>query len=75
MMIMNIEVTKEEYELIDSYAKFHGCSVTDAFKRALFEKIEDEIDKAESDIGYREFLKNPVTYSMEEMKRELFDEI
>lgn len=74
-MIISVDVTKEEYELVNSYAKFHGCSVTDAFKRALFEKIEDDIDEAETEIAYQEFLRDPVTYSMEEVKSELFDEI
>ena len=74
-MLITIDVTKEEYELVNSYAKYYGVSITDAFKKALFEKIEDEIDEAELEMAYHDYLKDPVTYSMEEVKKELFDEI
>lgn len=74
-MIINIEIAKEEYELIDSYAKVHGCSITDVFKRALFEKIEDEIDEVEAEYAYQEYLKDPQTISHEELMKEIFNEI
>lgn len=43
-MAFSIRLTEEEKLLADSYAKLHSLSLGEAFKRALFEKIEDEYD-------------------------------
>ena len=42
-MILSIRLT-EERALAESYAKLHSISVSEAFKRVLFDKIEDEYD-------------------------------
>ena len=39
----------------------------EAFKRALFEKIEDEYDIAVADAAYKRYLDNPKTYTMGEV--------
>lgn len=43
-MSFSIRLTEEERALAESYAKLHSISVGEAFKRALFDKIEDEYD-------------------------------
>ena len=45
-MPFSIRLTEEEKALAESYAKLHSMSVGEAFKRALFERIEDEYDIA-----------------------------
>ncbi len=45
-MTFLINLTEEEKKLATSYAKRHAISLDEAFKRALFEKIEDEYDIA-----------------------------
>jgi len=55
-MAFSIRLNDEEKRLADSYAKMHSISVGEAFKRALFEKIEDEYDIAIADEAYREYL-------------------
>ena len=67
-MMFSIYLTKEEKRVAESYAKIHGLSLNEAFKKALFEKIEDEYDIADAEVSYREFEKNPKTYSHEEVK-------
>lgn len=66
-MSFSIRLSDEEKQLAESYAKLHSMSVGEAFKRALFEKIEDEYDIAIADEAYREYLKDPKTYSHEEV--------
>ena len=44
-MAFSIRLTEEERNLAESYAKLHSFSLAEAFKRALFEKIEDEYEK------------------------------
>ncbi|MBQ2679654.1 MAG: antitoxin [Firmicutes bacterium] len=43
-MAFSIRLTDRERKLAESYAKIHGISMGEAFKNALFEKIEDEYD-------------------------------
>ena len=43
-MAFSIRLTEEEKKLANSYAKLHSISLGEAFKQALFEKIEDEYD-------------------------------
>ena len=55
-MTFSIRLTPEERTLAESYAKLHAVSLGDAFKRALFERIEDEYDIAVADEAYNEYI-------------------
>ncbi|MBQ2677540.1 MAG: antitoxin [Firmicutes bacterium] len=55
-MAFSIRLTEEERNLADSYAKLHAMTVGEAFKRALFEKIEDEYDIALAKEAYQEYV-------------------
>lgn len=55
-MAFSIRLTEDEKLLADSYAKLHSMSLGDAFKRALFEKIEEEYDIALADEAYRDYV-------------------
>ncbi len=57
-MSFSIRLTEEERRLADSYAKIHSISVSEAFKKALFEKIEDDYDIAVADAAYDEYIKS-----------------
>ena len=57
-MAFSIRLTDEEKQLADSYAKLHAMSVGEAFKQALFEKIEDEYDVAVADEAYQDYLRS-----------------
>ena len=70
-MVVSIRMTQEEKELADAYAKLNGVSLSEAIKRAYFDKIEDEYDIALMDAALAENKKNPKTYSLEEIEKEL----
>lgn len=70
-MSFSIRLTPEEKKLAESYAKMHSTTVSEAFRRALFEKIEDEYDIAVADEAYKEYKANPKTYSHEDVKKML----
>ena len=55
-MAFSIRLTSEEKALAESYAKLHAISLGEAFKRALFERIEDEYDIAVANEAYKEYL-------------------
>ena len=57
-MSFSIRLTTEEKSLAESYAKLHSMSVGKAFKKALFEKIEDEYDIAIANTAYDEYIRD-----------------
>lgn len=70
-MVVSIRMTDEEKRLADAYARLNGVSLSEAIKRAYFEKIEDEYDIALAEAAEKEFKKNPRTYSLKEVMKEL----
>ena len=57
-MGFSIRLTDEERELADAYAKLHSMSLGEAFKKALFEKIEEEYDVTIANEAYVEYIKD-----------------
>lgn len=55
-MSFSIRLTAEEKSLAESYAKLHSMSLGEAFKTALFEKIQEEYDTAVADTVHREYV-------------------
>ena len=71
-MSFSIRLTDTEKALAESYAKLHAISLGEAFKQALFEKIEDEYDIALAEEAYAEYLKDgKQAKSIEELWKEL----
>lgn len=71
-MAFSIRLTEEERALAESYAKLHSCSLAEAFKRALFEKIEDEYDIEVANEAYEEYIKSgKKSRPIEELWKEL----
>ncbi len=58
IMAFSIRLNEQEKQLADSYARLHSISIGEAFKQALFEKIEDEFDLAVADEAYAEYLES-----------------
>lgn len=54
-MSFSIRLTEQEKELATSYAKLHSLTLGEAFKQALFDKIEEEYDITVFDEAYREY--------------------
>lgn len=55
-MRFSIRLSAEEKCLAESYAKLHAMSLGEAFKKALFEKIEGEYDIAVADEAHAEYI-------------------
>lgn len=54
-MAFSIRLSEQEKKLAESYARLHSLSLGEAFKRALFEKIEDEFDISVYEEAYQEY--------------------
>ncbi len=55
-MAFSIRLTDEERQLATSYAQLHSMTLGEAFKRALFERIEEEYDLVVHEEAYQEYL-------------------
>ena len=55
-MAFSIRLTDDERMLAESYAKLHSYTLSEAFKKALFEKIEDEYDLMIGQEAYNEYV-------------------
>ena len=67
-MVVSIRMTEEEKKLAEAYAKLNGITLSEAIKKAYFEKIEDEYDIALAKELLKEYEKDPKTYSLDELK-------
>ena len=75
-MSFSIRLSASEKALAESYAKIHALSLGEAFKKALFEKIEDEYDIAVADDAYAEYVNSGCKSTpVEEFWRELDAEV
>lgn len=75
-MPLSIRLSEDERQLVNSYAKIHAISVAEAFKRALFERIEDEFDIALADEAYQDYLDSGCkSTSVADFWRELDNEV
>ena len=75
-MAFSIRLTEEERNLAESYARLHSFSLSEAFKRALFEKIEDEFDIAVAESAYKEYIDSGrKSTPVQDFWRELDEEI
>ena len=69
MAVISVRINEEETKLLKSYCKIHGISMSEAYKQALLEKIEDEFDAEEMIKDIAKFNKNPQTHSLEEVRK------
>ena len=70
-MTISLRLSDEDAKLIKDYAKINNMSVSDLIRKAVIEKIEDEIDLDAYNKAIKEFKKNPKTYTLDEIEKEL----
>lgn len=70
-MPVSVRFDSEEEKLVKSYCALHGISMSDAIRRSILEKIEDEFDLAEAEEAIKKFEADPVTVPWEQVKKEL----
>lgn len=70
-MTISLRLSDEDTKLIKDYAKINNMSVSDLIRKAVIEKIEDEIDLDAYNKAIKESKKNPKTYTLDEIEKEL----
>ncbi len=75
MSIFSLRLSDTEEKLFKGYATFTGQTLSELFKTALKEKIEDKIDYEIGIKALENFEKNPITHSIEDVIKEIEDEL
>lgn len=70
-MAISLRLSEEDTALIRNYADIHNISVSDLFRQAVLEKIEDEYDLNAYEKAVKEYQADPRTYSLDDVEKEL----
>lgn len=70
-MAISLRLSEEDAILIKNYAALHNVSLSDLFRQAVMEKIEDEYDLAAYNKAMEEYNKDFTTYTLDEVEKEL----
>lgn len=70
-MTISLRLNPKDEKLIKTYASMKHMSVSEVVRRAVIEQIEDEFDIREYFEAKTEFDKDPVTFTLEEVEKEL----
>ena len=70
-MAISLRLNERDTALVKTYAALHNISISDLFRQAVIEKIEDEYDLAAYDKAMADYKKDDTVYSLDEAEREL----
>lgn len=70
-MTISVRLSDKDTELIKAYADMNNISLSDLVRNAVIEKIEDEYDLKIYYEAVEEYNKNPKTYTLDEVEKEL----
>ena len=70
-MTISVRLNEQDTELIKAYAELNNITLSELIRNAVLEKIEDESDLECYKKSIKEYKKNPVTYSHEEVAKML----
>ncbi|MBQ8526307.1 MAG: ribbon-helix-helix protein, CopG family [Clostridia bacterium] len=70
-MTISLRLSDEDTLLIKKYAELNRLSVSELIRQTVMERIETEYDLEMFDKAMTEYKNNPVTYSLDDVEREL----
>lgn len=70
-MVYSIRFSEEEQEKIEQYALLHAMKISEVIRKATMDMIEDDMDISAFIEAKKRFDNNPVTYSHEDVGKEL----
>jgi hypothetical protein len=70
-MSISIRLNKVDTDLIKSYASMRGMTVSELVRKIVMDHIEEEFGLKEYEKAYAEYRNNPVTYTLDEVVKDL----
>ena len=71
MAVLSVRMSDAEYKALEGYATANDISMNKAIKDAFFEMLEDQYDLEAFNRAYAKYLKDPKTYTSDEVAKEL----
>lgn len=68
-MTVSVRLNAQDEKLFRDYAKSNNITMSELFRNAVLEKIEDEYDLKVYQEAIEEYRRNPVTYSFDEVRK------
>lgn len=75
MATVSLRLNTAEEELFRSYAHHTGKTLSELFKSALTEQIQDQLDYEKGIQALKRFEETPVTHSIDDLIKELEDDL
>ena len=75
MSVVSLRLNDEENKLFRTYSKHTGKSLSELFKSALVEQIENELDYETGLKALKDFNKDPITHSIDDLIMELENDL
>ncbi|MEG0798741.1 MAG: DUF6290 family protein [Acidaminococcaceae bacterium] len=70
-MAISLRLNDADTMLFKKYAELKGITLSELIRQSVIERIEDECDLKAYEKAMSEYKANPVTYSLDEVEREL----
>lgn len=70
-MTISLRLNEADADVIRKYAEMHSLSVSDLIRQTVMERIENELDLTAYNKAMDAYRSNPVTYSLDEVEKEL----
>ena len=70
-MTISLRLNEADSMLFKKYAEMNGISVSELVRRSVLEHIEEEYDLQAYEEAIAEYHENPITYSLDEVEKEL----
>lgn len=70
-MTISLRLNDTDSMLIKKYAEINGMSVSDLIRQSVIERIENEFDLSAYEKALAEYRTDPVTYTLDEVEKEL----
>ena len=70
-MTVSLDLNSEVGKILQTYAEMCGMTVSEICKKFVLERVEDEFDLKALDDALEEYRKNPVSYSLKDVIKEL----
>lgn len=69
--MISLRLSEREEQVIRTYAKLHGETISEFARKAMMERIEDFLDLQAYYEAMEEFKKDSTTYTLEEVREGL----
>lgn len=70
-MTFTVKMNEKESTLVKDFATLKGTTVSDIIRSAVLDRIEDELDLVAYEKALADHIKNPKTYTLDEVEKEI----